>query len=188
MAVTRRTFLESAAASLALGHTSRADAQGPSRSAQQGRQVAGIYRRRVGAIEVSALLDGYLDLDFTLLSNADPADAARVLERHFEPKAPYRASVNAYVINTGERILLIDTGGAKWFAPTLGWLLENLRAAGVDPLTLDAVLLTHIHPDHSNGLIDGEGRPTFPNAELHVSTAEYTSGPMRLAHRARQLT
>ena len=128
---------------------------------------------KVGAIEVSALLDGYLDLDIALLSNADPADASRLLERSFHPKRPYRASVNAYVINTGKNILLIDTGGAKVFAPTLGWLPENLRAAGVDPGNVDAVLLTHIHPDHSNGLVDVAGRATFPNAKLYVSAAEH---------------
>jgi len=107
MTLTRRAFLGSGAA-LGLAGPARppgsrpsafAFASGalhtPSRPAQHGRQVAGIYRMKVGAIEVSALLDGYLDLDIALLSNADPADASRLLERSFHPKRPYRASVNA---------------------------------------------------------------------------------------------
>jgi glyoxylase-like metal-dependent hydrolase (beta-lactamase superfamily II) len=173
MIVTRRAFLGSGAAVLASNLAGCSLGQTPTQSTQHGHQVPGIYRTRIGGIEVSALLDGYLDIGVEHFPDADPAEAARLLERSFQPQGPYRASVNAYAINIADRILLVDTGGAKSFAPTLGWLPGNLRAAGIDPLTVSTVLLTHLHPDHSNGLVDADGRAGFPNADLVVSAAEY---------------
>lgn len=186
MNVTRRAFVGSGAALLASGLGGRALAKTPASPAGHGRQVAGIYRTRIGGIEVSAILDGYLDLGIDLLLNADPAEAARLLERSFQPGAPYRASVNVYAVNIADRILLVDAGGGKSFAPTLGWLPGNLRAAGIHPLAVSAVLLTHLHPDHAIGLLDATGRAAFPNADLVVSAAEYDFWPMRTTPPARR--
>jgi glyoxylase-like metal-dependent hydrolase (beta-lactamase superfamily II) len=172
MTITRRTFLGSSLASLTYGMTNPSFAQTQPTPVQQGQQVAAVYRTKIGEVGVSPL-DGYLDLELSLLAAADPKDAARLLQRSFIPTGPYRASVNAYVINTGTRLLLVDAGGGTSFAPTLGWLPDNLKAGGLDPADVDAVLLTHIHPDHSNGLLDASGGKAFPNADLFVSAAEY---------------
>jgi glyoxylase-like metal-dependent hydrolase (beta-lactamase superfamily II) len=173
LTMTRRTFLGSGVVSLTCGITNPSFAQTRATVGQHGQQVAAVYRTKIGEIEVSALLDGYLDLELSLLAEADPKDAARLLQRSFVQTGPYRASVNAYVINTGERLLLVDTGGGTSFAPTLGWLPRHLKAGGIDPADVDAVLLTHIHPDHSNGLLDANGGKAFPNADVFVSAAEY---------------
>jgi glyoxylase-like metal-dependent hydrolase (beta-lactamase superfamily II) len=76
-------------------------------------------------------------------------------------------SVNAYLINTGSKLVLVDTGAAGLFGPTLGNLLGNLKAAGYRPDQVDAVLITHMHPDHVGGLMLGDQR-AFPNATLHI--------------------
>ena len=68
--------------------------------------------------------------------------------------------------------MLIDTGSAKLLGPTMGDLPAGLKAAGVDPVSIDTVLLTHLHPDHVNGLLTADGRAAFPNAEVVVAEAE----------------
>jgi glyoxylase-like metal-dependent hydrolase (beta-lactamase superfamily II) len=76
-------------------------------------------------------------------------------------------AVNAFLIYTADRLVLVETGCGSYMAATGGKLLENLKAAGVDPAAIDTVLLTHMHPDHSAGLTDmTTGKPNFPNAEL----------------------
>jgi glyoxylase-like metal-dependent hydrolase (beta-lactamase superfamily II) len=61
----------------------------------------------------------------------------------------------------------VDTGSGDYLQPSAGWVQRNLKAAGIDPATIDTVLLTHMHPDHSAGLTDMKsGKLLFPNAEL----------------------
>ena len=76
-------------------------------------------------------------------------------------------SVNAYLVNTGDRLVLIDTGAAKLFGPTLGNLLGNLAAAGYKPEQVDAILITHMHGDHVGGLV-ADGKLAFANATVHA--------------------
>jgi len=76
-------------------------------------------------------------------------------------------SVNGYLVNTGSKLVLIDTGAAGLFGPTLGNLLANLKAAGYQPEQVDEVYITHMHPDHVGGLMAG-GNRAFPNATLRL--------------------
>ena len=78
-----------------------------------------------------------------------------------------QTSFNGYLVNTGSELLLVDTGAAGLFGPTLGNLLANLKAAGYQPEQVDAVLITHMHPDHIGGLMNGD-KLAFPNATVHV--------------------
>ena len=140
-------------------------------SALPTRQVPGVYHRRLGSLLVTALSDGYVD---------PPADAPRGITRE-EAEALMlagngrpgtRISVNAFLIRGGGRTILVDAGSGTTMGPSCGRLSENLHAAGIIETEVDAVLLTHVHPDHSNGLTSDEGVALFPRADIHVHAAE----------------
>lgn len=127
----------------------------------------GYYRMMLGDFEITALSDGTVDLPVDkLLTNTQPGTVTTALSQSFL-KAPVETSVNAYLINTGSQLVLVDTGAAGLFGPTLGKLIGNLKAAGYQPDQVDAVIITHMHPDHVGGLMAGDQR-AFPNATVHA--------------------
>ena len=89
------------------------------------------------------------------------------------PRWVSRPRSNEWLINTGEKLILVDTGASNVFAPTLGRLARNLAAAGVDPSAVDAIVITHMHPDHVCGLLAADGTMMFKNAIVHVNGDEY---------------
>jgi glyoxylase-like metal-dependent hydrolase (beta-lactamase superfamily II) len=126
-------------------------------------QAPGYYRMMLGDFEVTALSDGTVALPVDkMLTNTSPAQVGKALAASFL-KAPVDTSVNGYLINTGAKLVLIDTGAAGLFGPTLGNLLANLKAAGYQPEQVDEVYITHMHADHVGGLMAGD-KPAFPNA------------------------
>jgi glyoxylase-like metal-dependent hydrolase (beta-lactamase superfamily II) len=136
-----------------------------------GSQIPGVYHRRIGDIVVTALSDGYLDGTVEVMQNITPADATKILSDKFRPGP--RISVNCYLVYSAGRLALIETGSGDYLMPTAGKLQRNLKAAGVDPADIEAVILTHMHPDHSAGLTDPKtGQKFFPNAELVVHENE----------------
>lgn len=134
-------------------------------------QAPGWYRMTLGAFEVTALNDGTVSLPVDkLLTGAKPATIEALLARSYL-KAPVETSVNGYLINTGSKLVLIDTGAAGLFGPTLGKLVANLKASGYQPEQVDEVYITHMHPDHVGGLMAGD-KPVFPNAIVRADTRE----------------
>lgn len=131
----------------------------------------GYYRMMLGDFEITALSDGTVDLPVDkLLTNTTPAAVGKTLaEAHL--KIPLETSVNAYLINTGSKLVLVDTGAAALFGPPLGKLLANLAAAGYRPEQVDEVYLTHMHADHVGGLFAG-GKQAFPNAVVRADKHE----------------
>ncbi|MCY1271524.1 Metallo-beta-lactamase superfamily protein [compost metagenome] len=141
--------------------------------AKQQTQVPGYYRMAVGDLEITALYDGYVDLGTNLLKGASAEDIQGLLARMFiESSKGVQTAVNAYLVNTGKHLVLVDSGSSKCFGPTLGGILGNLKAAGYQPEQVDSVLLTHLHPDHACGLLDANGKPAFANATVFVSQDE----------------
>lgn len=129
------------------------------------------YRLMLGAFEVTALSDGTVALPVDqMLTNTTKAKVDSALRAAFET-SPLETSVNAYLIHTGTKLVLIDTGAGTMFGPTLGKLIRNLEASGYRPEQIDDVLITHLHPDHIGGLLDGT-KAAFPDATLHVSKAD----------------
>jgi len=135
-------------------------------------QVPGFYRFMVGSFEVTALYDGYIDLDSALLKNTSPQEVQSLLARMFLKGPKVQTAVNAYLVNTGDKLVLVDTGAAKGFGPTLGYIGDNLKAAGYDAAKVDVVLITHLHGDHVNGLVAPDGKMAFPNAEVWSAQAD----------------
>jgi len=131
-------------------------------------QAPGYYRTMVGDFEVTAISDGTVKLPMLkLLTNTKPETVAAALKAGFL-KEMVETSVNAYLINTGTKLVLIDTGAAGLFGPTLGNVLTNLQAAGYKPEQVDEIYITHMHADHVGGLLD-KGVAAFPNAVLRIN-------------------
>ena len=133
-------------------------------------QAPGFFRMMLGQFEVTALSDGAVNLDVVKLLSEPAADTEAALKASFLQN-PLPTSVNAFVINTGRKLVLIDVGGGTFFGPGLGKLQSNLRAAGYAPEQVDDILLTHMHRDHIGGLVFN-GALAFPNATIHADKRE----------------
>jgi glyoxylase-like metal-dependent hydrolase (beta-lactamase superfamily II) len=127
----------------------------------------GFYRMMLGEFEVTALSDGTIALPVNqLLTNVTQKKVEEALAKHYL-KSPLETSINAYLINTGSKLVLIDTGAGSLFGPTAGNLATSLIAAGYQPDQVDEIYVTHIHGDHIGGLLNGD-KPAFPNAIVRV--------------------
>ncbi|MGH6711183.1 MAG: MBL fold metallo-hydrolase [Bradyrhizobium sp.] len=134
-------------------------------TSQPAQQIPGVYHRKIGDIVVTTISDGYLDGTLEVMRNVDVEKARQILQAAFRPAR--RTSVNTFLIHSKGRTAIVDTGSGNYLQPSAGHVQRNLVAAGIDPKSIDTVLLTHMHPDHSAGLTDmSNGQRLFPNAEL----------------------
>ncbi len=133
-------------------------------------QAPGYYRHLLGDFEITVLSDGTVPQEVDKLLHAPPAKVQSLLSAGYLT-SPVETSINAYLINTGSALYLVDTGAGELFGPAGGHLVTALRAAGYQPEQIDAVLLTHIHGDHSGGLMMA-GKQVFPNAVVYAHKRE----------------
>ncbi len=132
----------------------------------------GFARMLLGDFEITALSDGSFALDAKmLLKNATPQRIDAALGTVFLPN-PIPTSVNGYLVNTGTKLVLIDSGSGNLFGPTLGKLTDNLIAAGYKPEQVDEIYITHMHPDHVGGITTPDGKAVFPNAIVRADARE----------------
>jgi glyoxylase-like metal-dependent hydrolase (beta-lactamase superfamily II) len=148
--------------------TSGAMAQAP----QQGTQAPGYFRLAVGDYEVTALFDGYNDLSPKLLQGMSQSQIRALLARRSIETPGVQTAFNAFLVNTGKQLILVDSGAGQCIGATAGQLLANMRAAGYQPEQVDTVLLTHLHLDHVCGLVDAQKQALFTHATVYAAKPE----------------
>jgi glyoxylase-like metal-dependent hydrolase (beta-lactamase superfamily II) len=176
--LTRRTVLAGAAAATALSplaSTSPARAAAP----LAGKQAPGYYRYKVGTIEVTVVTDGVNRFKFpdTFVANKTRDEVNAALAAAYMEKDMMAIPYCPIVVNTGAHLVVIDTGtGEANFERSkgaAGQFHDNLATAGIDRNAVDAVVISHFHPDHVNGLLMADNKPGFPKAEILVPAAEW---------------
>jgi len=164
-----------AAAALAPLASTRASAAVPA----TGAQAPGFYRYKVGSFECTSINDGARSFPMPdkFVTNVPKEEALAAAQAAYMPAGMVTVPFNPQLINTGTRLVLIDTGnGAAALGLTkgaVGRTLQNLAAAGVDPKAIDAVVISHLHPDHTNGIRAADGSLAFPNAEIMVPARDW---------------
>jgi glyoxylase-like metal-dependent hydrolase (beta-lactamase superfamily II) len=177
--LTRRGMLTGAAAITATALS--LDGHAPARAAAPpaGKQVPGFYRYKVGDIEVTAVTDGArtFPLPDNFVKNAPKEAVAAAMSSMYMDATKAMAPFTPVVVNTGSKLIVIDTGlGPAQFEQSkgaIGQFHSNLAAAGIDRNAVDAVIISHFHGDHINGLVTADNKPAFPNAEIMVPAAEW---------------
>lgn len=163
-----------AVSSLGLGlGLSSAEARAPRAASQVGYW----YRFPVGKFQATVVSDGPLPLGkpADTMKGVPEPELAKALSENFLPTDSVVLEQNILVLNTGNRLVMFDSGMgfSKAFGPTTGRLLRTLREAGIRPADIDDVICTHAHVDHIGGLADARGRRLFPNATIHLAESDY---------------
>ncbi|HBB17779.1 MAG TPA: MBL fold metallo-hydrolase [Syntrophus sp. (in: bacteria)] len=178
--LTRRQILfgTAAAAFAAAGPFSKPSPAGAVASAT-GRQAPGFYRYKVGSIEVTVVTDGInrMPIPDGFVLNAGKDEVSDALAAAFMEKDVFVGPYNPIVVNTGAKLAVIDTGTGEAAYNTSkglnGQFLTNLAAAGIDANAVDAMIISHYHGDHINGLLRKDNSLTFPNAEILAPAPEH---------------
>ncbi|MBR0775755.1 MBL fold metallo-hydrolase [Bradyrhizobium diazoefficiens] len=170
----RRHLLAGAAAVSAAAVTGLRPIAANAAVPQSGAQAPGFYRYKVGSYECTSINDGARSFPMPdkFVVNVPKEEALAAADAAYMPKGMVTVPFNPQLINTGSKLVLIDAGnGIANFEASkgaVGRTLQNLAAAGVDPKSIDVVLLSHLHPDHTNGIRLADGGLAFPNAEIMV--------------------
>lgn len=138
-------------------------------------QAPGYYRFNIGVFKCLSLSDGYLTLPSRLLARDVPEDLfKKFLRQNYLPTDENISQTNITLVDTGEKRVLFDVGSGPNFQDSAGKLSDLLEIIGIEPDQIDAVIITHAHPDHIWGLIDEfEEAPRFANAHYYINAVEF---------------
>jgi glyoxylase-like metal-dependent hydrolase (beta-lactamase superfamily II) len=171
----RRTLLAGTAAVAATAAVPQINTTAHAAAPAAGKQAPAFYRHKIGDFEVTAINDGAWlpDVAQNLVRNASVDDMKKALIEQFQPTDKLLVPFTPLMVNTGSKLILIDTGSAGMFVPTAASFMDNFRAAGFDPKQVDTVVISHFHGDHINGIRTKDGQLVFPNAEIMVPAPEW---------------
>ena len=176
--MSRRGVLASAAVAAAFGlHGKKLAFVGPAHAEAPLEPVNGVYKYKVGSIEVAAVYDGIWRKphDPTFIKNASIEDTKEALGKAGLTTEFMPIPLTVVVLKIGDKYIMIDSGSGvgQWQANATN-LPSNMKAAGIDRSQISTILVSHFHPDHVWGLMEkGTNAAVFPNAELVVSSTEY---------------
>jgi glyoxylase-like metal-dependent hydrolase (beta-lactamase superfamily II) len=180
--LSRRTLLTAGAGALALAPfavtATTMTATAHAAAAKLGPAQPRHWRYKVGTFEMTVVADSeaFIDGPYPLIgANGTEADVQKLMRENLLPEKKYQPGFTPTIINTGREVVLFDTGnGENGFVPRPagGWLAAGLAPAGVKPEEVDIVVLSHGHPDHVGGLMEG-GKPLFPNARYVIGAIEH---------------
>src|SRR4051795_13665574 len=176
-ALSRRALLVGASAAGAFGAFGAASLNPAlARAPMLNTQAPYFYRFKLGNAEATIVSDGTLPLGdpHTNFLGLTQEEMDKQLTSNFLPTSNAVLEQNALVVNTGDKLVLFDTGmgSLKVFGPTTGKLMNSLKQAGIDPKDIDAVVMSHAHIDHCGGCVGDDGKLNFPNAQFYISQAE----------------
>jgi glyoxylase-like metal-dependent hydrolase (beta-lactamase superfamily II) len=175
--LTRRSLLTTAIAASAATAVMPFEVTAPAHAAvpATGKQAPGFYRYKVGSFECTSINDGArtFPMPDTFVRNVPKEQALATAEAAYMPKGMVTVPFNPQIINTGSKLVLIDTGYGPGIAPSVGLLPAGMTAAGIDPGAIDVVVLSHLHPDHINGVKTADGKTAFPNAEIMAPAMDW---------------
>jgi glyoxylase-like metal-dependent hydrolase (beta-lactamase superfamily II) len=173
--LTRRRLLNGSAAAVAAAFPPFAATCAHAAAPPAGRQAPSFYRCKLGDFEITVVSDGAraIPLPPQFVRNVGNEQVLAAAESAYMPKGSIVAPFNPIVVNTGAKLVLIDTGYGPGIGPTVGLLPATLAAAAIDPSTIDIVLISHMHGDHILGLKNPDGALAFPNAEIKVPAVDW---------------
>ena len=174
-ALTRRSLLTTAAGAGMAAFLPAVSPPARAAAPAAGKQAPGFYRHKVGDFELTQIADGARTFPMPdgFVRNVPKEQALAAAEAAYMPKGQITVPFNPVVVNTGSKLVLIDTGYGPGIGPTVGLLPTHMAAAGIDPKAIDIVVLSHLHPDHINGVKTADGAIAFPNAEIKAPAPDW---------------